>query len=306
MARRLPPAVAAGHPATARTAIGILAKGGTAADAAVAASLVSCAAEVVMTGLTGGGYALWYDAASGDVSLLDFFVAVPGIGRPEGPTEVVEMEVPFADELITYTVGIGTCAVPGNPAGLDALWRRHGTLPWARLCEPAARIARDGTPMPEAHIRCLHMLEPVMTIGPGAEIFTPGGGPLLAEGDLLVQRDLAHAFELLAEEGGRSFYEGTIAERLIGLMEERNGLVTREDLAAYEAAWIQPDESEYAGRRLYSRVGLGRLAETLERLPRLKGLSPAERAVAIARTLEAPVGLANTTALVTVDREGNA
>lgn len=301
----LPPAVAAGHPATAATAAEILAEGGTAADAAVAASLASCAAEVVMTGLGGGGYALWYDAASEEVSLLDFFVAVPGLGRPEGPTDVVEMQVPFGDELITYQVGVGTFAVPGVLAGLEALWKRHGTLPWSRLCEPAARIAREGVPMPWAHISCLHMLEPVMTMHEGAAIFTPNG-KLLAEGDLLVQPDLSHAFEILAQEGPRSLYRGTISDRLIELMEERNGLVTRDDLAAYEAVWGTPGESTYAGRRLYSRVGLGRLAETLERLPRLRGLTPGERAVALARTLEAPVGIANTTALVTVDRQGNA
>ena len=305
MPRRLPPCVAAGHPATAATAIEILAEGGTAADAAVAASLASCAAEVVMTGLAGGGYALWYDGASGDVTLLDFFVAVPGLGRPNAETNVVEMEVPFGDELITYQVGVGTFAVPGVVAGLDALWKRHGTLPWARLCEPAARVAREGVPMPRAHISCLHMLEPVMTMHEGAGIFTPGGR-LLAEGDLLVQPDLAHAFEILGDEGPDAFYRGTIADRLIGLMEERNGLVTRDDLAAYEAVWAQPDESRYAGRLLHSRVGLGRLGETLDRLPPLRGLSPAERAVAIARTLEAPAGVANTTALVTVDRDGNA
>ena len=305
MTRRLPPGVAAGHPTTAATAMEILVEGGTAADAAVAASLASCAAEVVMTGLAGGGYALWFDAASGDVSLLDFFVAVPGLGRPEGATDVVEMQVPFGDELITYQVGVGTFAVPGVVAGLDALWRRHGTLPWARLCEPAARIAREGVPMPAAHISCLHMLEPVMTMHEGAEIFTPGG-TLLTEGGLLVQRDLAHAFELLADEGASSFYRGTISDRLMELMEERRGLVTRQDLDAYEAVWGTPSESEYAGRRLHSRVGLGRLGETLDRLPPLKVLTPGERAVAIARTLEAPTGVANTTALVTVDSQGNA
>jgi gamma-glutamyltranspeptidase/glutathione hydrolase len=300
-----PPAVAAGHPATAATALEILTEGGTAADAAVAASLASCAAEVVMTGLAGGGYALWYDAASGEVSLLDFFVAVPGLERPEGPTDVSALEVPFGDELITYHVGVGTFAVPGVVAGLDALWQRHGTLPWARLCEPAARIAREGVPMPRAHISCLNMLEPVMTMREGAEIFTPGG-TLLVEGDLLVQHDLANAFGLLADEGPGSFYRGTISDLLIELMEERRGLVTRADLDAYEAVWSSPSESEYAGRRLLTRVGLGRLAETLGRLPKLAGLTAAERAVTIARLLDAPAGVANTTALVTVDREGNA
>ena len=57
--------VAAGHPATADVGAEILADGGSAADAAVAAALASCVAETVMTGLLGGGHAIYFDAASG-------------------------------------------------------------------------------------------------------------------------------------------------------------------------------------------------------------------------------------------------
>src|SRR5918999_4496279 len=64
---RVFPGIAAGHPATADAGLEILAEGGTAADAAVAATLASCVAETLMTGLAGGGYAVWYDAARGDV-----------------------------------------------------------------------------------------------------------------------------------------------------------------------------------------------------------------------------------------------
>ena len=69
------PGVAAGHPATAEAGLEILADGGTAADAAVAACLASCVAETVMTGLLGGGHALWWDGRS--ARLLDCFVTVP-------------------------------------------------------------------------------------------------------------------------------------------------------------------------------------------------------------------------------------
>src|ERR671915_260213 len=154
-------AVAAGHPATVDAGIEILEEGGNAADAAVAASLASCVAETVMTGLLGGGHAavFW----GGEVRMLDFFVAVPGLGAEAREVELVELEVPFGTELIHYAVGIGSCAVPGVPAGLDELWRRHGRLPWERLAEPAVRVARDGVAMPPAHVACLAMLAPVMT-----------------------------------------------------------------------------------------------------------------------------------------------
>jgi gamma-glutamyltranspeptidase / glutathione hydrolase len=301
----LAPGIAAGHPATAEAGLEALEEGGSAADAAVAASLASCVAEVVMTGLAGGGHAIWYDAVAAEARLLDFFVAVPGLGGQRRDVELVELQVPFGTELVHYAVGIGSCAVPGVPAGLDELWGRHGRLPWSRLVEPATRLAREGVPMPPAHAACLAMLEPVMTMHEGGELYRREGR-VLGTGDLLVQPGLARTLEALALEGGRSFYEGSLAGSLLALMEERGGLVTRTDLEAYQPRWLEPVEAAYVGTRMLTRGGLARVAETLERLPRLRGRSAAERAVSLARTLVAPDRGGHTTNLVTVDREGNA
>jgi gamma-glutamyltranspeptidase/glutathione hydrolase len=299
------PAIAAGHPATADAGAEVLRDGGSAADAAVAASLASCAAEVVMTGLAGGGHAIWVDGASGRALLLDFFVAVPGLGRAARTPALVELEVPFGTELIHYAVGIASCAVPGVPAGLDALWRAHGRLPWPRLVEPAVRIAREGVQMPAAHAACLQMLAPVMTMREGAAIFAPEGH-LLETGETLRQPQLAGAFELLAEEGGRSFYDGSLARSLLELMGERDGLVTREDLAAYEPRWLDPDEGAYAGARVLTRGGLARLLPVLARVSPLRGLRAGERAVALARALVQPDTNGDTTSLAVVDTDANA
>src|SRR5947208_6727455 len=144
------PAVAAGHPATAEAGAEILQDGGSAADAAVAASLASCVAETVMTGLLGGGHAIYFDAEAGRARNLDFFVAVPGLGRERREVALLELEVPFGLELVHYAVGVGSCGVPGVLAGLEAIWQAHGRLPWARLVEPALRLARRGVPMPRA------------------------------------------------------------------------------------------------------------------------------------------------------------
>ena len=117
--------VAAGHPATVEAGIEVLAAGGSAADAAVAASLASCVAETVMTGLLGGGHAIHYEAASGLARNLDCFVAVPGLGAEPGRrAELLELEVPFGTELVHYAVGIASCGVPGVPAGLGDAARR--------------------------------------------------------------------------------------------------------------------------------------------------------------------------------------
>ena len=164
--------VAAGHPATTAAGLEILADGGTAADAGVAACLASCVAETVMTGLLGGGHAIYLDATAGVVRNLDCFCAVPsGTGAP-----LVELDVPFGEELVHYAVGPGTCAVPGLPHGLGELHRRYGRLPWPRLVEPALRMAREGVTMPAAHAACLAMLGPVFTMQPdGERIYAPTG-----------------------------------------------------------------------------------------------------------------------------------
>jgi gamma-glutamyltranspeptidase/glutathione hydrolase len=289
------PAVAAGHPATASAGAEILAEGGTAADAAVAACLASCVAETVMTGLLGGGHAIHFDAASGDVRNLDCFVAVPsGTGAP-----MAGIDVPFGEELVHYAVGASSCAVPGLPAGLDALWRAYGSLPWPRLVEPALRLARAGVQMPPAHAACLAMLEPVMTMREGARIYAPGGR-LLQDGERLLQPGLVRALQLVADEGAASVYTGTIAEALLGLVRKRAGSIAPRDLASYRARWSPPAATGFAGRRVLTRAGLSGVPDALDRL------RPASGAAGLLDALEPRPGAGHTTNLVTVDRRGNA
>jgi gamma-glutamyltranspeptidase / glutathione hydrolase len=299
--------IAAGHPATVGAGVEILQAGGGAADAVVAASLASCVAETVMTGLLGGGHAIYYEAASGQIENLDCFVSVPGLGAERRGAELLELDVPFGAELVHYAVGIASCGVPGVPAGLDQLWRRHGRLDWPRLVEPALRLAREGVEMSPAQASCLAMLAPVMTMNEGARIYAPGG-VLLENGDRLEQPGLARALELMAEEGAASAYSGSIADALLELMRERGGLVTGEDLETYRADWSPPVEVGYLGAHVFTRADLSGLPETLPRVPRLRGLAEAERAVALAETLdgERADGGGDTTNITVVDAEGNA
>ena len=291
------PAVAAGHPATAEAGAEILAAGGNAADAAVAACLASCVAETLMTGLLGGGRAIYFDAGSGAARNLDCFVAVPsGSGAP-----MESLQVAFGEELVHYAIGASSCAVPGVPAGLEALWRTHGALPWARLGEPALRLARDGVPLSAAHASCLAMLAPVMTMREGATLYAPHGA-LIAEGELLQQPGLVRALELVRDEGTSSVYTGTIARALLDLVQERGGLITAADLASYQPAWSEPVEVAFAGRGVLTRGGLSGVPKTLERL------DPAGGAPALLAALEAEsvAGGEHTTNVAVVDREGSA
>jgi gamma-glutamyltranspeptidase/glutathione hydrolase len=297
--------VAAGHPATTAAGIQILADGGSAADAAVAAALASCVAETVMTGLLGGGHAIYYDAAAGQARNLDCFVAVPGLGVAPREPELLHLEVPFGAELVHYAVGPASCAVPGLPAGLVSLWEAHGRLPWVRLVEPALSLAESGVDFPPAHAACLAMLAPVMTMNEGAAIYAPGG-ELLGAGEQLQQPGLVRALGALAEDPA-TVYRGTVGEQLLALCKERGGLVTRDDLARYTAVWSEPVGVPYLGLELLTRGGLSGMPETVPRLPRLAGLDETSRVLALVDVLEAPsAGGGDTTNLTVVDANGNA
>jgi gamma-glutamyltranspeptidase/glutathione hydrolase len=301
----MPAAIAAGHPATVEAGVRVLEDGGSAADGAVAASLASCVAETVMTGVLGGGHAIYFDASSRQARNLDCFVAVPGLGGERRDAQLLELEIPFGTELVHYAVGIASCGVPGVPAGLGALHQQFGRLPWPRLVEPALRLAREGVDFPPAHASCLAMLAPVMTMNEGSRIYSPGG-VLLEAGGRLEQPGLVPALELLAEEGPRSLYEGTLAAALLELMDERGGLVTQDDLRSYEARWSEPVEVRYAETRFLTREGLSGVPATISSLPRLRGLSPAERALTLARTLDGSPPSGHTTNLTVVDADGSA
>jgi gamma-glutamyltranspeptidase/glutathione hydrolase len=160
--------------------------------------------------------------------------------------------------------------------------------------------------MPAAHAACLRMLAPVMTMNEGARIYSPGG-ELLARGGLLRQPGLVAALEALAEEGPRSAYDGTLARALLALMDERGGLVTHEDLSAYEARWSDPVKVEFRGYRVETRAGLSDFPAALRRLAELRGLDEPERALAFTSALldELPAGH-GTTNVSAIDADGNA
>ena len=296
-------AIGAGHRATAEVGAAILAEGGSAADAAVAASLASCVAETAMTGLLSGGYAIYFDAAAGRARNLDCFVAVPsGQGAP-----FIEVDIPFWGELVPYLVGPASFGVPGLAVGLDALWREHGRLPWARLCDPAIELARAGVVLPPAHAACLaETLAPVYTMNEGGEIYAPGG-KLLQAGDIVRLPGLAEALELVRDEGAASVYTGSIARALVELLEERGGAVTAADLAGYRAVWSEPVEVQYCGMRFLTREGLSEVPGTMGRLPRLRGLPETDRVLVLIDALGAPrVDVPeHTTNISVVDGNGN-
>lgn len=288
--------VAAGHPATAEVGAEILAEGGTAADAVVAMCLASCVAETVMSGLLAGCHAIVFDGSR--VLNLDGFAAVPS---EEG--ELVEVPVAFGNEIVTYSIGPASCAVPGLPAALGELWERLGRLPWRRLVEPALHLARANVPLPEMHVRSLEMLAGVLMLERGGELFAPGGRTL-EPSELLRQPGLAQAMEALADEGSASVYRGSLAEALLTI----DGLaITASDLREYRVRWRDPVVVGFHEHRIATRGGLSGVPELLPRMPRLAGLSETDRVLALVAALEsAETGGEHTTNMVAVDRHGRA
>ncbi len=289
--------MAAGHPATAAVGAEILSDGGTAADAVVAMALASCVAETVMSGLFAGCHAIAFDGVR--VTNVDGFAVVPS--GDEG--DMLEVPVPFGDEIVTYAIGPASCAVPGLPATLGELSERLGRLPWKRLVEPAQRLAKTGVPLPEMHGRSLEMLANVYGRERGIDVFLRDGRTL-AQGDLLHQPGLEQALDALADEGARSVYRGTLAEELLAV----DGVtLTADDLRGYAPRWNEPVVVGFHGLRVATRGGLSGVPELLPRFPRLAGLSPTERVLALVDALEtSEEGGEHTTNMAAVDAHGRA
>jgi gamma-glutamyltranspeptidase/glutathione hydrolase len=290
------PGVAAGHPATAEVGAEILADGGTAADSVVAMALASCVAETVMSGLLSGCHAVVFDGSR--VMNLDGFAAVPS-----GAGDLVELPISFGDELVVYSVGPASCAVPGLPGALGELWERVGRLPWKRLVEPALTLARRGVPLPEMHARSLEMLGELYSLERGADLFVREGRTLRT-GELLDQPGLVQALEALWEESAASVYRGSLAEALLAV---DGVVVTADDLLDYRPRWADPVVSTFQGHRIATRGGLSGVPELLPRFPRLADLSETERVLALVSALETPQqGGEHTTNMVAVDGHGGA
>jgi gamma-glutamyltranspeptidase / glutathione hydrolase len=304
----VPPGVAAAHPATAEVGVQILRDGGTAADAAVAAVLTCCVAETIYTGLGGGGFATYFDAATGEVTCLDFFVAVPGTDGDRQPGPMITVDVFFGGLPQVYSIGGASVAVPGVPLGLGEVHRRWGRLSWADVVAPAAALARTGVVLPAAQARTLVSCAPALAYGEGAACYTPNG-KLLEGGDLLFHPGLTAALDGLAADGPEVFYTGAFASVMVDAVRAAGGSLGPADLSGYRVLDVPIDHATLNGYRVHARHDFSRTVDTIAALPpNIAELPPGERAVAVATALRdaAPQKIGDTTNVSVVDAEGNA
>ncbi|MEO3431011.1 gamma-glutamyltransferase [Pelagibius sp. CAU 1746] len=243
-------AVACGHPATAAAADEILAEGGNAFDAVLAAFCAACAAEPVLASLGGGGFLL-AQPANREPLLYDFFVQTPKQRPDPAALDFYPILADFGTATQEFQIGVGAVAVPGAVGGLFAIHDDLASLPMTRIVEPAARLAREGVELRPIDGYLFDVVSPILKATPEARgLFLNDEGRLLAPGERLRQPRLADSLEALAGEGARLFYEGDFARRLVRLCRESGGLLDEADLAEYRVERRKPFVCDYRGHRV--------------------------------------------------------
>ncbi len=303
----VPPGVAAGHPATVEMGIRTLQRGGTAADAAVSATLAACVAESIFTGLGGGGFATYYEAATQRVTCLDFFCAAPGVDGDRAAGPMRPISVRFGEVPMPYEIGGSSVAVPGVAAGCGEIHARWGRLPWVDVVEPVVQLAREGVIVPQAHAATLPALLEAMMLDQGAAAYAPQG-VVLGGGDRLFHAGLADTLTLIAHHGPAVLYHGELGRLMVEAVRADGGVLGPADLAHYrvierDVMRARLDECVVIGRR-----DLNQTLPTLRSLPPLGGMDTADRAVVLAKALSPNGfdGYGDTTNITVVDPEGNA
>ena len=218
--------------------VSILKQGGNAVDAAVATAFSLVVTHPPAGNLGGGGFMLVHPApGGGDPVAFDYRETAPAASTPNMFTKADTMYEPKA------------VATPGTLRGLELAHRRFGTLPWSQLVLPAVAMARDGIRVESYLAESLNTyLSNEPKLAEFQRVFgKPDGSPWVA-GDLLVQPDLARTLQLVADLGPDVFYTGPIAADIVAEMQRGNGLVTAQDLAAYQAVERKPLTTKYRGK----------------------------------------------------------
>lgn len=241
-------AVACGHQVTATAASDVLEAGGSAVDAAIAASLTAMVAEPVLAGLLGGGF-LMVRPPGERSQLLDFFVQTPSRKLSDNDLALDEVTADFGAATQDFHIGSGSIAVPGLALGLAEAHERFGRLPFSELVAPGVKAAREGVRMTAYQARLAEIVKPIVTATAGAKTLHCDGESLLAESAVMRNPDFADVLEVFAHEGPRFVQEGEIAQALLSLV-ERGGQITAEDLRSYQPVWRKPLEQRRAEVRI--------------------------------------------------------
>ncbi len=240
--------VATSHFLASEVAHDVLAEGGNAVDAAVTAGFALAVTQPRSGNIGGGGFMLISDEASGDVIAIDY--------REKAPSAAYETMFQDEDGNVVperSRFSANASGVPGTVAGFALALERYGTIGLEEALAPAIRLAEEGFVVPPRFANGIREARDRLERWESTrkKFFKADGSPYQS-GDVFKQPDLAATLKRIAEHGPREFYEGRTAELIVAEMQKHGGLMTLEDLAAYEPAVREPVHGTYRGYDIFS------------------------------------------------------
>jgi len=228
----------------------VLARGGNAVDAAVATAFALAVTHPSAGNLGGGGFMV-VRRANGEATTFDYRERAPAAATPTmylKPDGTIDRSLTRAGWLAP--------GVPGTVRGLALAHRKFGKLPWADVVRPAAKLASTGFPLSAALARSLNStVARFMAPFPSSvAAYGKRGGGSWQAGDTLRLADLGRTLDAIATNGPDAFYTGWIADSLAAQMKANGGLITKADLAAYEAKERPPVRGTFNG---YEVIAMG-------------------------------------------------
>jgi gamma-glutamyltranspeptidase/glutathione hydrolase len=235
--------VSTAHPIATQAGIDILKAGGNAFDAAVAIAAVLNVVEPNNSGIGGYGTILVYDTEKKETRFLDSSGKIPISVN----SDVFRAPTPNYRENRRGPKAVST---PGNVNAWNALSKEYGKLEWKELFASAINTAENGF---KIHTNLAGLLGDVFTTFPehAKKIYGKNGSPL-KKGELLVQKDLAASYRIIAEEGYEAVYGGKIGVMIDKSMSEKGGFLSLQDLISDKAEWWEPISIDYRGYNVYT------------------------------------------------------
>jgi gamma-glutamyltranspeptidase/glutathione hydrolase len=234
--------VAASNPLAAQAGLDILRQGGNAADAAVATAAMLNVTEPASTGIGGDCFALYFDAATKQVTALN------GSGRAPATLTLEHMLGQGYTEMPDRSPHAIT--VPGAAAGWHDLLARHGRMTLADVLKDAIYYASEGFPVHPVFGTGWKASEDFLRNSPNTEDYLPGGHTP-SVGQVVSLPGLARTLQAVAEGGPEAFYTGAIADAIVATIQEQGGLMTHDDLKHHTSTWGDPIGTEYRGVVVY-------------------------------------------------------
>jgi gamma-glutamyltranspeptidase/glutathione hydrolase len=236
----------------------VLARGGSAIDAAIAANATLGVVEPEREGIGGDLFVLYYEAKTGKLTGIN-----ASGWAPKGLT--IEF-LKTAGNTTMPQLGIHSVTVPGCVDGWAKLHRKFGKLPWKEVFAPAIYYAKNGYPVTEIIHETWHgETAKLANDQNGRRVYLKNGeSPKL--GEIFRNPELGAAMELIANQGPSAFYKGAIAKAILKTSERLGGKMSAADLSQFESEWVQPISTEYHGWKVYELPPNGQGMGPLEML----------------------------------------